>query len=142
MTTFAFAPFVGPTPIRFGMTPEEVASLVGNPERVFPDPFGNRTESRTGYSLGYDANSGQLTEAVFSKGELLFHGVNLLAIANVIDFLRNYDASPQTAVGVIFFLKLGLSLTGFNDGKVDQQSVSVTRKGHWDEFFEDFVPFE
>jgi len=124
------------------MTPEEVAALIGDPDRVFPDPFGNRSELRSGYSLGYDANSGQLTEAVFSKSELLFHGVNLFAVDNVIDFLRKHDASPQTAVGVIFFLKLGLSLTGFHDGEDDQKSISVTRKGHWDEFLEDFVPFE
>ena len=142
MNTFTFDPFVGPSPLRFGMTPEEVAALVGNPTRVFPDPFGNRSESRSGCSLGYDANSGLLTEAVFSKGELLFHGVNLFAIADVIDFLRKYDASPQTAVGMIFFVKLGLRLSGFHDGDESQKAIGVTTSGHWDEFVEDFIPFE
>lgn len=142
MTTFTFDPFVGPSPLRFGMTPEEVAALVGAPERVFPDPFGNRSESRSGYSLGYDAKSGRLTEAVFSKGELLFRGVDLFAVANVIDFLRKYDASPQTAVGMIFFVKLGLRLSGFHDGDESQKAIGVTTRGHWEEFLEDFVPFE
>ena len=142
MTTFTFVPFVGPSPLRFGMTPEEVATLVGDPERLFPDPFGNRSESRAGYSLGYDAKSGELTEAVFSKGELLFHGVNLFAIANVIDFLRKYDTSPQMAVGMIFFVNLGLRLSGFHDGDESQKAIGVTARGHWDEFLLDFVPFE
>jgi hypothetical protein len=141
MTTFTFVPFVGPSPLRFGMTPEEVAALVGDPERLFPDPFGNRSESRAGYSLGYDAKSGELTEAVFSKGELLFHGVNLFAIANVIDFLRKYDESPQMAVGMIFFVKLGLRLSVFHDDE-SQKAIGVTARGHWDEFLLDFVPFE
>lgn len=142
MTMFTFEPLVGPLPLRFGMTPNEVAALVGSPDRVSPDPFGNRTESRSGYSLGYDATSGLLVEAVFTKRELYFHSVNLFSIDDVINFLRKYDDSPQSAVGVIFFLKLGLSLTGFHDGEEDPKSISVTRKGHWDEFLEDFVPFE
>ncbi len=139
---FIFEPFVGPLPLRFGMAPEEVASLVGVPDRVFPDPFDNRSESRSGYSLGYDANSAQLSEAVFSTGELFFHGVNLFGVEDVIDFLRQFDPSPKTAVGIVFFLNLGLSLTGFHDGEEDQKSITVARKGHWDEFVEDFVPFQ
>ena len=142
MTIFTFDPFVGPSPLRFGMTPEAVATLVGAPELVFADPFGNRTERRTGYSLGYDAKSCQLTEAVFTKVELLFHGVNLFAVDNLISFLRNFDATPQTAVGMIFFLRLGLRLSGFHDGDEGQKAIAVTRQGHWDEFLQDFVPFD
>lgn len=139
---FTFIPFVGPLPLRFGMTPKEVAELVGDPERVFPDPFGNRSELRSDYSLGYDAESDQLIEAVFSKGELLFHEIDLFTVVNVIDFLRKYDATPQMAVGMIFFVKLGLRLSGFHDGDELQRAISVTTSGHWDEFLEDFVPFE
>ncbi|MEZ6142713.1 MAG: hypothetical protein R3B84_19295 [Zavarzinella sp.] len=142
MKMFTFVPFIGSLPLQFGMTPDEVTALIGPPIRTFSDPFGNRSESRSGYSLGYDANSGLLTEAVFSKGDLYFQGVNLLSIADLIDYLRKFDDSPQSAVGVIFFLKLGLSLTGFYVGEEDQKSISLTRADHWDEFLEDFVPFE
>lgn len=142
MTKFTFEPFVGPMPLRFGMIPVEVAAFVGAPDRFFSDPFGNRSESRSGFSLGYDADSGQLIEAVFSKCELFYQGENLFLISDVIDFLRKYDDSPQFAVGVIFFLRIGLSLTGFQDGDEDQKSISVTRRGHWDEFLEELIPFK
>lgn len=142
MTKFTFEPFVGPLPLRFGMIPDEVGAFVGAPDRVFSDPFGNRSESRSGYSLGYDADSGRLTEAVFSKCDLFYQGENLFSISDVIDFLREYDDSPQSAVGVIFFLRLGLTLTGFHYGDENQKSIGITKWGHFDEFLEDFVPFE
>lgn len=142
MTVFNFEPFVGPLPLRFGMTPKEVETLVGRPDSVASDPFGNPTESRLGYWLGYDANSGELVEAVFSKGELRFHGVNLLDAGNVIDVLRKYDASPQQSVGMIFFVGLGIRVSGVSDDDGNQFAVGLTKKGHWEEFLDDFVPFD
>ena len=135
---FTFEPFVGPLPLRFGMTPKDVATLVGVPERVFPDQFGNRSESRSGYAIGYDAKSGKLSEAVFSKGILLFKGENLFAVEDIFCFLRQFDPSPQTEVGMVFFVKLGLRLSGFHDGDDAQKAIGVTKKGHWDEFVDDF----
>lgn len=142
MTVFTFEPFMGPLPIRFGMCPEEVAAVVGVPERTFPDAFGNRTESRRGYSVGYDATSGRLNEVVLSKGELFFHGVDLFCVTDVISFLRKYDPHPQVAVGMIFFPKLGLRLSGFHDGDERQKAIGLTTMGHWDEFADDFIPFQ
>jgi hypothetical protein len=142
MMVFIFEPLIGPLPLRFGMSPEEVAAVVGVPERMLPDAFGNRTESRRGYSVGYDATSGRLNEVVFSKGELFFHGVDLFCVTDVVDFLRKYDANPQVAVGMIFFVKLGLRLSGFHDGGEQQQAIGLTTMGHWDEFADDFIPLK
>ncbi|MBS0261519.1 MAG: hypothetical protein JSS02_06135 [Planctomycetes bacterium] len=124
------------------MTPEEVAALIGLPERVHPSPFGNRLESRPDFDLAYDANSRQLTEAVFSAGPMFLQGVNLFAVDDLLGFLRKFDPDPQLAVGIVFFVKLGLRLSGFHDSAVDQNAIGLTAEGHWDEFIEDFEPFD
>lgn len=138
---FTVEPFVGPLPLRFGMTPKKVATIVGVPDRVFTDPVNGRSEWRTGLSLGYDAKTGQLNEVVLSQGELYFQGVNLFAVADPIGFLRKHD-SPQLAVGMIFFVNLGLRLSGLHDRDDRQRAIGLATKGHWDELADDFEPFE
>lgn len=138
---YSFEPFIGPLPLRFGMRPDEVASLIGAPDQVFFDPTEGRSESRPGSSIGYDPRTGRLVEVVLSSGALFFHGTNLLGIANPIGFLRAYDDTPQTAVGMIFFVNLGLRLSGFHDGDESQRAISVVPQGRWDEFADDFAPF-
>jgi hypothetical protein len=139
---FTFEPFVGPLPLRFGMSPEEVASVVGAPSRVFPDFFKNRTETRPGLSLGYDATSGRLVEAVFPSVGLHFHGVDLFVVDDAIAFLRQFDPAPQIAVGMVFFVDLGLRLSGFHDNDESQRAIGVVATGHWEELARKFVPFE
>ena len=138
---YSIEPFVGPLPLRFGMTPGEVAALIGDADHVFTDPVDGISESRAGLSLGYDAQHGLLSDAVFSAGGLSFHEVNLFEVDDVINFLRGYDNFPEVAVGMVFFLGLGLRLSGFHDGDVRQKAIGVCAAGRWDEFTDDFVPY-
>lgn len=142
MITFTVEPFVGPLPLQFGMTPTEVEAILGPPDRVFPDHFGNMSESRKHLSIGYSAATGLLIEVVFAPGsQLFFQGQNLFSVSNPIDFLRKSDPLPQLCVGFVFFLMLGIRLSGFHDHDDMQKAIGVTAKGHWDEFKDDFVPF-
>jgi hypothetical protein len=142
MTQFTHEPFIGPLPLRFGMSAEEVTRLIGVPREILPCTIFSRSELRSGISLGYSRDTGFLEEVVIFEHELFFDGFDLLKIDDTIQFLRKYDDSPKYSVGSIFFLKLGLSLSGFCDPEEGGRSITSGPKGHWDEFLEDFVPFE
>jgi hypothetical protein len=138
---FTIEPFVGALPLRFGMRPEEVAAIVGPPSGIYLSSFEDQCEERSTLSmdLAYHRETGKLNELVFAPGSILyFNGQNLFDVSNVIDFLRQSDSDPKIAVGMVFFLKLGIRLSGFHDGDESQKAVGVTPKGHWDEFMEDF----
>jgi hypothetical protein len=139
---FTIEPFVGPLPLRFGMSPEEVASLLGAPGLVFRNGNKDRCEKRPGYVLGYDVDSGKLNETVHTSGELFFQGTNLFAVDDLIGFLRQFDPAPQAAVGSVVFMNLGLYLSGFDVGDADVRSIAVTVKGRFDQYLKYFVPFK
>jgi hypothetical protein len=143
MTTFVIEPHVGPIPIRFGMTPQEVEATIGPPAELLPSPFGNRTELRDSLSLSYHAKENTLVEAVFSPGaRVLFHGCDLFSVENLIAFLRKFDDAPQSWVGFVIFVNLGIRLSGFHDADESQKAIAVVEKGHWDDFIEDFEGYE
>ena len=45
------------------------------------------------------------------------------------------------AVGMIFFLNLGLTLSGFHDGDEAQKAIHVQPRHHFDEFKDLLVPY-
>jgi len=141
--TFVIEPYVGAIPLRFGMSPEEVAAEIGPPTKLLPDPFGNRSESRQNLSLGYAGEDNTLNEAVFSPGtNLYFRGHDLFSTKAPIALLRQYDPEPQLWVGMVIFVQLGIRLSGFHDGDEPQRAIGVVKRGYWDEYVEDFKPFK
>jgi hypothetical protein len=142
MTTFALEPYVGPLPLRFGMTSVEVLEVLGEPIEVFRGPLGNRTESYPDLTLGYSAEDELLMDAAFAPmATVQFAGINIFSHSNAIEFLRSYDDSPFEWVGFIIFLKLGIRLSGFHDDDESQKAVGIVKQGYWDEYIEDFIPY-
>src|SRR5271156_2531399 len=91
MHSFTFDPHVGPLPLRFGMTPAQVEHILGPPDRVYTDYFGDRDERRQSANIGYAAD-GRLQGVVFTPGvELKLFGHDLLSEIDPIAFLRQYD---------------------------------------------------
>lgn len=139
---FTIEPFVGPLPLRFGMSAEEVRAILGPPVIAFPDHFGNPTENRENVNVGYSAADGALVEVVFTPGTtLLYQGQNLFLIPDPIGLLRQADSNPQLWVGDLIFLKLGLGMSGFHDHDESQKAISLVRRGHWDEYKNQFEPY-
>src|SRR5438874_1892955 len=123
MITFTIEPLVGPSPLRFGMTPAQVEVILGPPDKVFPSHSGNRTEIRKNVNLGYSASEARLVEAVFTPGSTVqYRGKDLFLESDLIGFLRESDPAPQLCVGFVVFLKLGTRLSGFHDNDESQKA--------------------
>lgn len=142
MTKFEVAPFIGPLPLRFGMSPGDVASILGPPKASSIDFLGDREEERDGLNLGYARGTDQLQEVVFSPGTtLVFQGMELLTSPDPIAWLRRFDPKPQLWVGLVVFPALGIRVSGYHDDDDSQKAIGVARRGSWDAYQDDFEPF-
>ena len=142
MTAFTISPYIGPLPLRFGMTPQEVAAILGPHTDAFPSHRGGRIEHRSRINVGYAAANGKLIEVVFTPGAILqYEGQSLFDVPDLIGFLGKYDSKPQLFVGNVVFSELGISLSGFHDNDESQKAIAVHCRGYLDEYVDDFVPF-
>jgi hypothetical protein len=89
MIEFVLEPFVGPKPLRFGMSSYEVDAAIGPPDFVHQYLFEQR---RPHVTLGFEPKQDYMWEAVFKEGaNLVFHGHDLFAEPDLISFLQRYD---------------------------------------------------
>lgn len=141
--TFTIEPYVGPLPLRFGMSPEEVESVLGPPEERRNTPYGlSERRRKPSVNLGYELLSKELEGAVFAFTEkLLYQEHDLFAERDLISLLRQYDPNPFLLVGFVIFLKLGVRLAGFHNDD-DERSIGVFSEGFFDQFREDLEPFD
>ncbi len=132
-------PYVGVGQLKFGMTPDEVAAVLGPPDgsRFNADMQEIRERRReSALQAVYSANDKRLVELGFSSpiSELRFDGVQLFS-AKSDEALRHviqHDGDPFVTHGFIVFLGLGITMTGFDDDDEAQKAVTVFEKGRWD----------
>ncbi len=106
-------PFIGGLPLRFGMTPAQVAVLIGPPrvESIYED--GVLAESRRGGwpKLYYDKVKGLREIDCSDEVELLFDGVDLLTNDDPVKFLMVRGSHPVYGGGTIIFLEHGIAMS-------------------------------
>jgi hypothetical protein len=140
MIKFLLEPYVGVLPIKFGMTPREVADVAGPPDAVSRGYLGNRHEHRQCLNLSYSERG--VDEAVFLPGaQLTLHGQSLLDHPNPLAFLKTLDDSLFEWVGFIVFLKLGVRVSGIHDYDESQKSIGAVESGYWDKYMKQFTPY-
>lgn len=132
-------PYVGVGQLKFGMTPDEVAAVLGPPDGSrFNASMREIRERRKESALQavYSAeNTGQLIELGFSPSieGLQFAGVQLFTARSddALQHVIQHDSEPLVSHGFIVFLGLGITMTGFDDDDA-QKAVTVFEKGRWD----------
>ena len=131
--TFDVKPYVGAGPVTLGMSSGDVSGLLGPPSRVLKNREGDRQEYREGLIVTYARADDRLADITLTPPAFaLYEGRDLLALENPISFLRAFDSAPLEAVGIIVFLQLGISLTGFDSPGDPQRSVGLFAKGTWE----------
>ncbi len=150
LTKFDFKPFVGPLPIEFGMTLDQVAQLLGQPKH-------SRERENGGYRTLYQVkegkfvvvffdSKGKVSEVTFMPGiELWFMGNELMNNRNLIEFLRKFDPAPQTSVGIVLFKELGISMglefESTNKDRFAQRTINCFARGIFDNLH-GFKPYQ
>ncbi len=140
---FIFKPYIGAEPILFGMTSEEVLTLFNTIPRIKTNYLGERDEDRDGIAIRYSKDKNTVVEIAFlPNSKLIFNGQQLFgidAVKDPIKYLMNYDKSPKETDGFVVFLELGLTITGFHDGNIEQRAITLFSKGRWDKYLNDMV---
>ncbi|MDR3324111.1 MAG: outer membrane protein assembly factor BamE [Zoogloeaceae bacterium] len=139
---FEIVPFVGVENLRFGMTPQQVADILGAPSSIGEGYYGERQEYRTDGNdllVTYDEKDNTAVHFGFwpkmrglsFKEKKLFQMPELEALAVLI----KEDDSPYEVLGIINFLGLGITMSGFHEEDPSQKAVAVYKSGDLDSQF-------
>jgi hypothetical protein len=136
-SNFELSPYKGAGLIEFGMDATQVELLLGTPDKTSVSHLKQRVDFRAFMNIGYSAEEPQVVvhlgfgrqmEGVAYKGTPIFGDVKNLSF----QMLLQDDGNPCTYLGFIVLLNLGITLTGFHDDDVSQQSVAMFQQGAWD----------
>jgi hypothetical protein len=136
----AIDPYVGVGPLNFGMTEAEVHAQWGSPRMVTTNWLKEAV-------LAYDE-----AQVILSEGKVI--EVTLLPVGSVkvgsIDVyvaptafadLCLRDGAPKVMAGSVVLLNVGVALSGFHDGHVEQKTISAFARGRWDRFLPKMTSF-
>lgn len=131
-------PYVGVGQLRFGMTPDEIAKVLGPAEESGLHPSGEFYEDRFDATILtiYSKIDRRLVQVGFSRWAkgVIYKSIDLFSASpdEVLQMLLQDDGQPYESLGFIVLLDLGIALTGFHDNSEDERTISVFAKGLWD----------
>lgn len=136
-TIFELYPHVGINNIKFGMSPEQVAIYLGEPEEVWENENNELIEERSYLNITYTASDKKLCHFGFGRrmNYVMFSGVNIFHAEpdEIIKKMMEMDDCPYFFVGSVFFMKLGVSLTGFYDEDEDDKAIALFNHHDYDD---------
>lgn len=147
MKKLEIQPYIGVGVLRFGMNQDAIAQLIGAPTRQKKGFSGELTEYRreNGLLTTYDKNTHELVEIGLSRNILELEYQNSEIFSSppmaILSELVKLDGRPYESLGFIVLLNLGITLTGFHDGDVNQKAVTVYAQGRCDDFLDELKPF-
>ncbi len=131
--TFELLPYLGAGPLRFGMQPGEVALLLGEPNLVRTNRYGERDERRTLLAIRFGNNEHGIAEIEFyNDAQVTFQGLNVFEQEEeAYRALLLADGEPFESLGTIVLMKLGITLSPPNN---ENRTITVFSRGRWDRF--------
>lgn len=130
-------PYVGADDLRFGMSPAQVAALIGKPDRSRDRAPGRISEFRALHEPIVEYRGGKVSELIFGRQatQVMLRGVDLLA-PDKTDVLRRLLTISSDLVELdgcdIASLQLGLTMSGFQDPDDSNKSVNAFERGLFD----------
>ncbi|EPE1340742.1 hypothetical protein ACSGVL_003342 [Salmonella enterica] len=138
-TTFELYPNKGAGLIEFGMSPDDVEHILGKSDDSRVDRTKRLMEFRSFMNVSYTSPPTQMVNHIgFGRQmkNIIFDDVNVFSADPeiVIKKLMKYDNSPYLSLGMIFFMKLKISITGFHDGFLDQKAIAIFSHDDYEEY--------
>lgn len=140
MTTFDIQPYVGASPIAFGMKRRQVHRILGRPKDTTKvglssflfDYFRNLT-----FNIGYDSRD-RVVHVGFWPGRVrvALLGRTLWNPRKQPDpnvRLLKLDPEPMAYGGFLIFRKLGILTTGFYENDQNQHAMTIFPRSEWDD---------
>jgi hypothetical protein len=134
ITKLDIQPYIGALPMKFGTHRDMVHRVLGPPESSDPiwdnSGFCEHYDFRKcGYNVGYD-NAWLANHMGFGPGpvDLSINGQTIWTPMRQSDpnpIFLTLDPDPLTCVGLLCFLQLGVTTTGFHDDDPNQLAITV-----------------
>lgn len=143
---FEIESFVGALPLRFGMNPDEVVSVIGEPETRGLHFLGglNFSYYAPGLALnvGFDKDSGLATHFGFGRlSSVSFKGLDVFGDPVAWKSIVRMSSDCHEWVGLVILCDLGIQLSGFHDDDVSQLGIVTFPQGRYDHHRHKFKPF-
>jgi hypothetical protein len=149
MSNYTIHSFVGVGNLKFGMSRTQVHNELGLPIRSRKDRSSSNITDfwiDNGLQLAFSSPEGQLREIS------LYSNISGVELANFKIFeppsretfgkLCELDGDPRVIVGIVVFLRLGITATGFLNEDGDDRSVTAFAPGVWQVNDPKLVPFK
>jgi hypothetical protein len=127
-------------PLRFGMTVEDSHSLLGAPQNI------STIWDKTGFSHSWDvpnlnigfSNENALKHVGFVPGGCSgsLNGTCIWTRESYVDpnpILLRFDPNPRECYGVLVYLEIGITTTGFHDDDPSERSLCIFTSGAYDD---------
>lgn len=141
--TWLIHSFSGIGPIKFGMTPEDVATHIGTPDRsrrgLRSDTFSEHRGTKAPI-VRYRGNRVREIEAFYDIGVVMFRGISIFETngLKVLRALEQLNGGAAISAGIILFDKLGLTAGRLDEDPPTGHSVTAFTSGTWDGKTADF----
>lgn len=139
---FEIISYVGAKPLLFGMNQGQVEAIIGPPQNMTTNGFGEPDASYQSFSIRYSKQNKTLVEIGFSPTAIVtIRGINPFTQESAFRDLVRQDSSPYEYVGFIILLDLGITLTGFHDRDPSQLAITAFARGRLDDMKSQFKRF-
>jgi hypothetical protein len=136
-------PLVGLGSIQFGMSPADVAAVLGQPTSESRSDGDVELYYDNHMNCFFDQNSKlfQIGATRRAKG-LMLSSTDIFATESflVLRTIERNFGNCYEMLGFIVFPEAGITLTGFHDGDESQKAMTLFPKGLWDKYRSEFTP--
>lgn len=139
---FDILPTQGFGDVRFGMAIEEVRSILGT--ELDKSSYEGVTEFYFQNFINVSTRDGKVYQigATRRSTDVMYKGLDIFN-ADPMEILKEFQADAGGAFegfGFVVFLPLGVSLTGFHDGDLDNKAVAVAVLDEWQAVASELTP--
>ncbi len=140
--TFEIEPYVGASPLRFGMTLSEAERISSTSAIRSKTRSVDLVLNYESHNIGFSSDDNLLNHIGFTKGaKVIYNGIDFFGRQNSWKELISQETQLYECLGFLLFLDHGLALTGFHDDYEDELSVTAFMRGRYEKFRDHFKPW-
>jgi len=118
-------PYKGVGAVKFGMTPDEVQAVLGEPDQTQENsPMEQYHELRNGVEHIYDLKKRKLVAVHYPKdSEVHYEGADIFTTKGIVETMKEADGEPDEAGAYLNLPNLGVCLAGFGKRRIKEGKI-------------------
>lgn len=132
--------YEGALPIKFGMTPDQVKDILGQPRLIRTTQYGSLRYSYDDMFILFLRSNNTVNEMTFgSRARLYFEDLDVFGSPDAFSHLLRKDGQPYELNGSIVLLNLGMAISKYHGEP--EEGVTVFARGVFDQLKDRFVEY-